>query len=102
MDVQEFKELIEVCSKKYRHFKDDFDMVFNSMGIFTEELGWMKEELKIANPSMVRSVAKQKLIEELKRYKNFFDKYPEFEPFKVFIRDTFVNYIPKDKIGSDS
>ncbi|KKM14502.1 hypothetical protein LCGC14_1705500, partial [marine sediment metagenome] len=35
MDVQEFKELVKVCTNKYEHFKKDFDAVFNSIGDFT-------------------------------------------------------------------
>ncbi|HEC38106.1 MAG TPA: hypothetical protein ENI29_07710 [bacterium] len=79
MDVQEFKELIELCSNKYKHFKDDFDMVFNSIGDFTEELGWMKEELKIANPSMLRSLHAFRTflrnIPNLNLLKNIFNKF---------------------------
>lgn len=101
MDMQEFKELIKVCSNKYKHFKDDFNTVFNSINDFTEDLKWLKDELKIANPSMLKDLAKQKTIEEFTLLQNFFEKYPEFKPLKEYIRDVFVNNQSKDKVGSD-
>ncbi|MCP6719486.1 MAG: hypothetical protein KJI71_04660 [Patescibacteria group bacterium] len=96
MDVQEFNELVKVCTNKYENFKKDFDEVFNSIGDFTADLNWTKEELK-ANPSLLRSIAIIKTKEEFILLQNFFEKYPEFKPFKENIRDVFVGNLNNEK-----
>lgn len=100
MDMQEFKELVKVCSNKYENFKKDFDTTFNRFGNFSKDLNWLKEELK-DNRSLLEGMALIKTKEELILLQNFFEKYPEFKPFKEYIRDVFVNNQYKDKVGSD-
>ncbi len=90
MNEQEFKELVKVCSNKYENFKKDFDAVFSSIINFTTDLNWTKEELK-ANRSLLKGIAILKTKEEFTLLKNFFEKYPEFEPVKEYIRDVFLN-----------
>ncbi len=90
MDEQEFKELVKVCSNKYENFKKDFAAVFSSINNFTADLNWTKEELK-ANRSLLKGIAILKTKEEFTLLQNFFEKYPEFEPVKEYIRDVFLN-----------
>ena len=96
MDEQEFKELVKVCSNKYENFKKDFDAVFNSINNFTADLNWTKEELK-ANRSLLKGIAILKTKEEFTTLQNFFEKYPEFEPVKEYIRDVFLNNLQNEK-----
>jgi len=96
MDEQEFKELVKVCSNKYENFKKDFDAVFNSINNFTADLNWTKEELK-ANKSLLKGIAILKTKEEFTTLQNFFEKYPEFEPVKEYIRDVFLNNLQNEK-----
>ena len=89
MDEQEFNELVKICSNKYKHFKKDFDAIFNSLINFTADLNWTKEELK-ANRSLLKGIAILKTKEEFTLLQNFFEKYPEFKPVKEYIRDVFI------------